>query len=142
MNTGLIFLAIGIVILIITAKIRLNTLAFLAKAISTKGRVINLEERASNDDDGRYSYSYYPVVEFSYSRGRTKQFVSKLGRNPPAFKVGQEVTVMYDPNNVESAKIGTFGELWLFTVILGSLSCYSSKLDIWAGKMPTPQYLN
>ena len=22
------------------------------------------------------------------------------------------------------------------------LSCYSSKLDIWAGKMPTPQYLN
>ena len=23
-----------------------------------------------------------------------------------------------------------------------TISCYSSKLDIWAGKMPTPQYLN
>ena len=44
--------------------------------------------------------------------------------------------ILIDCNNQE------IPENFAYPAITQSLSCYSSKLDIWAGKMPTPQYLN
>jgi len=71
--------------------------------------------------DRDISYSYYPVVEFTSSRGKVVQFTSKLGRNPPAFKEGQVVKVLYDPQNVNSAKIAASGEIWLAPTIVAIL---------------------
>jgi hypothetical protein len=119
MYLGWILLFTGFVLLGIAIKVRADTLAFLAKAISTKGKVIRMEEHLSTDNDDNHSYTYYPVVEFANTRGKVSQFTSKNGRNPPGFTVGQEVQVLYDPQKLNSARIATFTEIWLGSLLLG-----------------------
>ncbi|MEE3715412.1 DUF3592 domain-containing protein [Tumidithrix elongata RA019] len=118
MNLGWILLLIGIILLAVAVKMLFDTYAFLDKAILTRGRVLELDTRSSTDSDGDLSYSYYPVVEFTNSRGNLVQFTSTLGRNPPGFYQGQEVEVLYNPQNISSARIATFGEIWLGTIIV------------------------
>jgi len=132
MNTGLICLVIGIICLGISAKLYSDTLAFLSKATSTRGIVIDLEERTSTNSDGNYTITYYAVVEFIDSRGYAMQFTSKNGRNPPGFRRGQPVKVLYEPENPEFARIGTFGELWLFTILLAVFGVGFSLFGVYS----------
>jgi len=46
----------------------------------------------------------FPSVRFQTADGRTVEFQSKVGSNAPA-KVGEEVTVFYDPERPEDAKL-------------------------------------
>ena len=46
----------------------------------------------------------YPYVRFQTADGRTVEFLSKTGSNAPP-KVGDEVTVYYDPERPEEAKL-------------------------------------
>jgi len=123
-------LIIGIVAIAIATKLLLDTQAFLAIAITTRGQVITLEEHASRDDDDRISYTYRPVVEFTASRGEIVQFTSKLGSNPPSFTPGQTVQVLYNPRNLDAAKIATFTEIWLATIIVAALGVIFSIVGI------------
>jgi hypothetical protein len=46
----------------------------------------------------------FPSVRFQTADGRTVEFQSKVGSNAPP-KVGEEVTVYYDPERPEDAKL-------------------------------------
>lgn len=130
MKAGWWILLAGVGILAIAIVMVINTRAFLARAISTKGRVIAIEARESRDSDDNYTTSHYPVIEFKNSRGKVIQFTSKLGRNPPAFKIGQEVKVLYDPQVANSAKIETFVEIWLLPVVFGFFGIVFSVIGV------------
>jgi hypothetical protein len=41
--------------------------------------------------------SYYPVVQFATRTGMAVQFQDKMGSNPPAYREGEPVTVLYFP---------------------------------------------
>ena len=47
----------------------------------------------------------YPSVRFQTADGRTIEFQSKIGSNAPP-RVGDEVTVHYDPERPEDARLG------------------------------------
>ena len=80
----------------------------------TTGNVVRLEE--SNSSEGGCCV-YSPVVEFT-AGGQTHSFESGNASDPPAYDVGEEVSVLYDPANPETAQIDSFFERWLFPIII------------------------
>lgn len=79
-----------------------------------EGTVIGLSE--SSDEDGT---AYAPVVTFRTGSGRAIEFKSTFYTSPASYQVGQKVTVLYDPEAPENAKIE--GEDFLFILIFGSI---------------------
>ena len=70
----------------------------------------------SSDDDGD---SYAPVVEYTV-RGVDYRLTGTY-TNPPAYDVGDRVTVRYERANPENARLDSFVELWLFPVVFGGV---------------------
>ena len=102
------------------------------------GVVIGHTSRRSYD---RSSGVIFPSVRFQTADGRTVEFQNKLGTNAPP-RVGDEVTVFYDPARPEDAKVAlgdTFkingklllvvGAIFLAVVALMFLSVFA--LVVW-----------
>ncbi len=62
--------------------------------------------------DNRTGALFYPSVRFQTADGRTVEFENKLGTNAPP-RVGDEVTVLYDPERPEEAKVA-LGSMFRF----------------------------
>jgi hypothetical protein len=69
--------------------------------LQTKGIVIDHKSRSSAGSD---SYLLFPVVRFEAQDGKTVEFQSGLGTNIPP-RVGEEVTVIYDPSRPHEARV-------------------------------------
>ena len=93
----------------------LNTLLFLAKAKSVPGTVIELVPKVSLDG----YFLYVPKVVFREETTRRRfEFISSLSSYPPAYNEDERITVFYDPDNPENAKIGDFRNLFAIPTIL------------------------
>ncbi len=79
--------------------------------LQTTGIVIDHESRSSVGFDS-YSRLLFPVVRFQTQDGKTVEFESGLGTNIPP-RVGEEVTVIYDPSRPQEAKVTVGSTLWL-----------------------------
>jgi hypothetical protein len=80
------------------------------------------------------SFLIHPVVRFETQDGRTVEFESATGSNM-APKVGEEVTVLYDPLRPEEAKL-SLGSTFRFRsqtfVIVGVLALFVVLLPVLA----------
>lgn len=115
---GAIFFLIGLGFLIGSGIAFLSTKSFIRTAIETEGVVIELEYRESRDSDGSISRAYYPVVEFTpEGAGERIRFTSNTGSNPPAYREGDPIAVLYQPNNYYKVRIKSFFGLWGLSVI-------------------------
>jgi hypothetical protein len=92
-----------------------STRTWIARAIETPGSVIEMVRLRDGEDKG---YLFAPVVRFQTMDGRTIEFQSGLRTNPPAYRTGQTVSVLYDPDVPESAAIRGVFSLWLIPIIL------------------------
>lgn len=81
---------------------------------TTTGIVTSLEE--SSDSDGGCCV-YSPVIEFE-ANGQTYSFEGDNASYPPAYEVGEEVSVLYDPSDPNTVQINKWTERWLFPVII------------------------
>ena len=81
---------------------------------TTTGTVIEMEE-SSTSEGGCCVYS--PVIEFQVN-GQTYTFDGGNASNPPAYRVGETVPVIYDPNDPDTAQINKWSERWLFPLII------------------------
>ncbi len=106
---GFIFFGIG-------AGMSLNQRLIERYGLQAPGEVINLATRC--DDDG---CSYVPVVRFELQNGRTLVFESSFSSNPPAYDIGEKVTVIYTQDAPEKAEIKGGGKVLriVFTIIGG-----------------------
>jgi len=122
---GGIFLLIGLVLLTVSVWLFQRAATFEATAATTSGTVINLVSSHGRrlDRDGlalaRRSIHYRPVVEFIDSQGRRKEMQSAFGSNPPAYKSGEQVTILYDPDNPEFAVIDDWHRYSSEVILLG-----------------------
>ncbi len=57
-----------------------------------------------------------PVVDYEVN-GQRFSFQSAMSSSPPAYFVGEKVSVLYRPNNPASAQINSFTERWLFPIV-------------------------
>lgn len=78
------------------------------------GEVVRLEESDSSEG-GCCVYS--PVIEFDIN-GQTYSFEGDNASDPPAYEVGEEVSVLYDPADPDTAQINKWSERWLFPLII------------------------
>jgi hypothetical protein len=85
------------------------------KGQTTTGTVVRLEESDSSEG-GCCVYS--PVIEFVANNDLTYSFEGDTASDPPAYDVGEEVSVLYDPTNPDTAQINKWSERWLFPLII------------------------
>lgn len=78
------------------------------------GGVVRLEESDSSDG-GCCVYS--PVIEFNLN-GQTYSFEGDNASYPPAYEVGESVSVLYDPADPHTAQINKWSERWLFPILI------------------------
>lgn len=118
---SLTFSAVGIALLFGSFFIYTNTSRFIARAARAEGRVVALDRSIGSSGS---SSTYRPVVEFTSTSGRRIEFTSSVGSNPPAYRVGEPVAVLYDPSDPYQARIKSFFQLWfgfMIVFILGAI---------------------
>ncbi len=108
---------VGVALQGAAAYFYLRTRQFLRTASTTTGTIDQLIPETSSDSEGGLSTNYFPLFHFRTSDAREIQVRSKAGNNPPAFRVGQSVQVLYDLADPQSAQINSFGQLWLGTLV-------------------------
>ena len=109
----IIFSSVGLLFLIIGISSFLDTRSFLKESLVANGTVIDLIASSGSD-----SITYKPMVEFKTINDQFITFTSSTSSNPPSYHTGEEVEVLYDPNNPNDAKISSFFSLWGLATVL------------------------
>jgi hypothetical protein len=130
---------IGLLLLLAAAWSVWSTRAWIARAVEVQGAVIEMVRVRDSEDKG---YLFTPVVRFQTADGRTIEFQSGLRTNPPAYRAGQAVSVLYDPEEPQSAAIRGVLSLWLTPIIVGFIGTIFLAVGIamiamsnWASRM-------
>ena len=107
---GLLFFAIG-------AGLTLHQRTLERQGVEAPGLIIDLQE--NYDSDGS---TYTPVVRFQTRSGDTVEFTSFYSSSPPAYEIGESVTVIYPPENPSDAVIKGEGQfLRIIFMLVGGI---------------------
>jgi hypothetical protein len=88
---------------------------------SALAQVIEMTERKTSEG----GIFYFPVVAFDLPSGQRQRVQLGEGSWPPAHRVGDLVTVLYQPANPLDARIDSGGgtaALWTWTIVTGALA--------------------
>lgn len=117
---GAIFLAVGV-------GVGITTVSFVSDAKRADGVVIDLAWHSS----GKSGMTAAPVVRYDVD-GKAYEFTSSMSSKPPAYKVGEQVTVLYDPAEPSEGRLDGFMDLYMFPLIFGILGLTeSAAVAIW-----------
>lgn len=97
--SGLLFFAIG-------AGLTMRQRSLEKQGMEAPGVVVALHE--NYDSDGS---TYKPVVQFHTPGGQKVEFTSSYSSNPPAYEIGERVTVVYNPDEPSKAVIKGEGQI-------------------------------
>lgn len=107
---------------------------FVRHSVSAQGNVIELRLVTQTDSDGQESTGYAPVFTFIAQNGNPYTAISRSNSNPPQYKVGDSITVLYEPDNPSRARIDSFLDLWFLPVIFGGIGaafiCISTSMEL------------
>lgn len=109
---GLLFGAIGIGLVALGVWSLAETQRFLTGAQRAEGVVTRMEWSTRG--------TAYAFVQF-HDGDRPVEIRSRTGSSPPAFSVGQKVTVLYQPGAAEQGVIENFWEQYLLAALSGLL---------------------
>jgi hypothetical protein len=119
-----IFWIVAMILLAVSVASAIQAAHSLKVEQAAAGQVVKMVERRVLDDNqpDHYQVYAYPVVKFSLANGQPEQVELEEGAWPPAYKAGDQVTVLYDPGQPQQARIqsstsGLF--LWLWPGITG-----------------------
>lgn len=114
------FGGIALLLLVIAALTGVSIARRLAAEQRAVAQVVEMVERKNSEG----SIFYYPMVAFDLPNGERQKVQLGEGSWPPAHRVGDLVTVLYQPANPLDARIasgdGTVA-LWTWTVVTGLL---------------------
>jgi hypothetical protein len=110
-------LIVGIIILVISLFLLKEALGFLRTTERAVGTVIKLEK--INNSDG---HTFKPVFKFKTSLNQDIIYSHIASSNPPAWSVGEEATIAYNPNNPSSAKLLTYFGIFGFAIVLMAIA--------------------
>ena len=120
-----IFTSVAVVMLLVAGISTVFVLQKLGREESVPGVVVDVvEQRYEDAETDNVSYYYYPVVEFKARDGKRRTVQLTEGSNPQSNEVGDEVTILYEPENPNDARIKSFGSsalMWILPSITGIL---------------------
>ena len=99
---GLVFFGIG-------AGLTYRQFMIRQDALEVTGEVYKLNQ--SCDDDG---CTYSPIVRFTTQDGKPVTYNSSFSSNPPAYDVGEQVIMYYQPDDPQRATIKGEGRVFSF----------------------------
>jgi hypothetical protein len=115
---GLVAVALCIAAFVGTRKVlQLNRHGLRARATVRELRTRELQLRSPDErvsDDPVFA----PVFEFVGPDGRVHR-IEGDATSPPRYKVGDEISVLFDPADPSGARIETFAGLWLGVLLTG-----------------------
>ena len=103
----------GSIFLLGAASLYLNTLLFLAKAKSVPGTVIEVVPIPKDSPERHALFCVTKVVFREETTKRRFELIPHSGFSLTDYNEDERITVFYDPENPENAKIGDFEELFL-----------------------------
>jgi hypothetical protein len=116
----LLFLSVALLSLAIAVFAGVRTGLARSREQNAPGRVIDLVERRASSGQP----FYYPVVEITLPDRSTRAIEVSEGSWPPAYEIGDPVTVAYDPDRPASVRIKSLGSAfgsWTLSIITGVL---------------------
>jgi hypothetical protein len=118
------FTGVAVLMLLIAAISSYRAIARMSKEESASGRVVEIIERREyvNEEDRIIEVYYFPVVEYVSADGRLHTVHLTEGSSVPSHEVGDDVTVLYDPDHPLDARIKSFGSnilMWILPGITG-----------------------
>lgn len=122
-----IFTGVAMLMLLIAGIASFRNIAKLNREETALGRVTDMTVRldySEEDRDRVIGEAYYPVVEFVALDGKRRNVQLSEGSFPAAYEVGDEVTILYEPENPLDARIKSFGSsagMWILPGITGIL---------------------
>jgi hypothetical protein len=119
------FTGVAVLMLLIAVISSYRAVVRINKEESASGRVVEIIERQYVNEEDRVVQDYYfPVVEYVSADGRPHTVHLTEGSSAPSHEVGDEVTVLYDPEHPLDARIKSFGSsalMWILPGITGIL---------------------
>ncbi|MFB4369214.1 MULTISPECIES: DUF3592 domain-containing protein [unclassified Pseudomonas] len=112
-----IFLGIGALMLAGAVGIQVARFSDQAQMTRTEGSVVDIEGGC-------------PTVSFTSLDGILGEYQSSTCSTPPSFDIGERVTVYYDPQNLERARIDSFEQNWMGSLILGGIGAVFLALGL------------
>jgi Protein of unknown function (DUF3592) len=110
----------GLAVLALAASLTLSTLSFLGRAVETDAVVARLERRVSRSaSDGIDRPAYFPVFAFTTAEGRRIEVVGSIGGDPPAWRGGETLRLLYDPRDPSVASPANPASLWFWEALWG-----------------------
>jgi hypothetical protein len=121
-----IFTGVAVLMLLIAFVSSASAILKMNREASALGRVVEIIERREyvNEQDRVVEEYYYPVVEYVSQDGRFHSVQMTEGSSAPSHEVGDEVTVLYNPERPLEARIKSFGSsalIWILPGITGIL---------------------
>ena len=96
-----------------------STYSVVSRGLKAKGTVVGIVTRDSTVSGSRgRTESYAPTVSFVTQTGKAVTFESETASNPASHSVGDEVEVIYQPNDPQQAIINSFVHTWLLSTLL------------------------
>jgi hypothetical protein len=65
--------------------------------------------------------AYVPVVEFQTRDEQVVRFTDGIGTYPPEYEVGAQVSVLYDPADVQNARVNSWKRMWFGPTLITSI---------------------
>ncbi|TRO53947.1 DUF3592 domain-containing protein [Candidatus Bathyarchaeota archaeon] len=120
---GIVIGVVGVVILIIGGYVASQQMAFLDRCLETKAVVVDLhweEEYVSDQENSYFTLIGWPIFQFVDVRtGEQITAQGSFGSSDPPFSVGQEVDILYDPENPSGlVTVKSFWDIWLLPIML------------------------
>ncbi len=122
-----IFTGVAVLMLLIAGIASFSNIAKINREETAPGRVTDMTKRldySEEDNDRVIGEAYYPVVEFVALDGKRRNVQLNEGSFPAAYEVGDEVTILYEPEHPLDARIKSFGSsagMWILPGITGIL---------------------
>lgn len=123
-----VFSGIAAILLLVTILLSGLNLRRWQKESAAPGTVVEMTRRVYTqtvNGEEIDSVYYTPVVRFTAQDGRRHDVQMQNGSDRPAYEIGDQVTVRYDPQRPLDARIADFGGLagdWIFPGITGILA--------------------
>jgi hypothetical protein len=111
-----IFFGVGGVFTLTGIIIGISIDSHIRNSVITPGTVINLVEDIYYEN-GISEKTYSPIVQYTTNSGEFLIFEDSSQSNPPAYKKGQKVEVIYNPQQLESASIHSRFDSWFLPSI-------------------------
>jgi hypothetical protein len=122
-----ILVVVGLGVVALGVHLGRNTFLLKSSGERTQGTVLFLELKPTLRGS-----TYYPVVQFATLEGTTLQFRDVMGSNPPAYREGDPVNVLYFRTLPEQTATIDRGVLdWLAPGVLCVLGSFLTGIALW-----------